>query len=591
MADRIKSLFENIAKIWLQQLPLFLMLVIYSTAPTFFYGPFSWKTYMLAVLPQSVLPAMLLCLVAAWRRWAWWAVFIFANLMWMIELGCYFTQGQRVSSYIGILIAQSNPKESGEYISTIYFKMLETVAATAVSIASFCASERAWRGQSGRLVKRMKSSSCSKRVMRCIGSILALSVIYSPIAIHTVAGKADYRIRVNKPWILDHAACTWVMYACTLNDILNNPDYKALPRLTETLSAAEVTLDGAADSLTVVYVIGESFTRSRCSLFGYPYETNPLLGKELADSSLMIFDNVISRWHYTSGVYRTLLSTYDVQDNRSFESYPLLPALMKKAGYKVSYLDNQKPIAHGVGEVECAYFLANEKIRDYCFDYYNDETETYDADFFAKYPSPYIDTGGNSLTIYHLMGQHNTYHDRYPEGFARFTKADYEHYDGLSEKGAETMAAFDNATLYNDYVMHTIIDNLRDKTAILIYSPDHGEEVYDYREVGMRGIEAPIASVRLYYELPVMIWVSDSFRQKYPGVVSVLRGNIHKAIYNSDLPQTILDIAGIRTATFNPDVSLIRGGTGRTHRHVQTNDIDYDAMHDEIYRHKFRYEK
>lgn len=359
----------------------------------------------------------------------------------------------------------------------------------------------------------------------------------------------------------------------------------------ETLSSTEVTLDGPTDSLTVVYVIGESFTRCRSSIFGYPYETNPLLGKELADSSLMIFYNVISPSHLTSDVYRTLLSTYDVQGDRSFESYPLLPVLMKKAGYKVSYLDNQTSIAHKIGDVECTYFLANEKIRDYCFDFYNDKIEAYDGDFVNKYTSPYMDCSGNSLTIYHMMGQHTTYSERYPENFAHFTKADYAHFEGLSEKGAATMAEFDNATLYNDYVMYTLIEKFRGKTAILIYSPDHGEEVYDYREVGIRGIEAPIASVRLYYEVPVMIWMSDSFRQKYPGIVSALRSNKHKAIYNSDLPQTILDIAGIRTGTFNPDVSLIRDGAGRTHRHVQTRDFDYDAMHDEIYRHKYRYEQ
>lgn len=587
----IQKFLDKTAQLLVKELPLFIMLVIYTTAPTFFSGAYSLKACLLIVLPQVILPSMLLCLVASWRRWTWWTVFIFANFLWMMEMGCFFIQGKRLCSYIGIMIAQSNPKESGEYLSTIYVKMLGSAIATAVSVILFYICDHVWRRHSRHLIERMQSSSHTRPAMRSTGFILALSVIYSPFAIYAVTNKADYYARINKPWILDNSACTWIMYACTLNDILDNPSYNALPELVETLSAIEITVDGAPDSLTVVYVIGESFPRCRSSLFGYPLDTNPMLGKEHADSSLMIFDNVISRWHYTSGVYRTLLSTSDIQRDTHFESYPLLPALMKKAGYKVAYLDNQKSIAESIGEVECAYLLGNEKIKEYCFDLYNDATEAYDADFIKKYASPYIDNGGKTLTIYHLMGQHNTYRGRYPEGFAHFTKADYEHFEGLSERGAATMAEFDNATLYNDYVMHTLIEKLRDKTAILIYSPDHGEEAYDYREVGMRGIEAPIASVRLYYEVPVMIWMSDSLRQKYPGIVSALQSNRHKAIYNSDLPQTILDIAGIRTATFNPEVSLIRGGTGRTHRHVQTKDIDYDAMHDEIYRHKFRYEK
>lgn len=587
----IQKFLDKTAQLLVRELPLFIMLVIYATAPTFFSCAYSLKTCILIVLPQVILPSMLLCLVASWRRWSWWIVFVFANLLWMMEMGCFFIQGERLNSYIGILIAQSNPKESGEYLSTIYVKMLETAIATAVSVILFYICDHVWRRHSGHIIERLQSSLHRNLIMRCAGVILVMSVVYSPIAIYAVAGKVNYSDRIIRPWILSNTASTWILYVYTFNDTFNNPSFKALPQLVETLSSTEVTLDGPTDSLTVVYVIGESFPRCRSSLFGYDLDTNPMLGKEHADSSLMIFDNVISRWHYTSGVYRAMLSTYDVQDDRTFECYPLLPALMKKAGYKVAYLDNQKSIAHGVGDVDCTYFLANDKIRDYCFDFYNDAIEAYDGDFVNKYASSYMDCSGNTLTIFHLMGQHNTYRDRYPEGFAHFTKSDYEHFDGLSKRGAVTMAEFDNATLYNDYVMHTLIEKLRDKTAILIYSPDHGEEAYDYREVGMRGIEAPIASVRLYYEVPVMIWLSDSFRQKYPGIVSALRSNTHKAIYNSDLPQTILDIAGIRTTTFNPDVSLLRGGTGRSHRHVQINDIDYDAMHDEIYRQKYRYEQ
>lgn len=589
MINKIATLFEKIAKIWLQQLPLFIMLVTYTTAPTFFTGEYSYKTYLIIVLPQVVLPSLLLCLAASWRRWCWWVIFVFANMLWLIEIGCYFCEHQRMGSDIALLIAQSNPGEAGEFLTLMHADIYKAVLAVAASAVVFYISDRIWRVNTKGFIHRAYKGT-AQIAMSATGVMLILSVIYSPLTLYSVASKSKhFAQRITRPILLENA-CTWIMYGYILIDTLDNPNLKLLPQLEETQLQTQVSLDGPTDSLKVVYVIGESFIRKRSSLYDYPYETNPLMAKELADSALIIFDNVISCWHITSEVYRSMLSTCDIQDNKPFETYPLLPTLMKKAGYKVAYLDNQKSIANGVGDAECTYFLGDYKIRALCLDMYNDDIKEYDADFVNKYKSPYIDGDENSLTIYHLMGQHFVYQVRYPESFTRFTKDDYRNYEGLSEEGAEVMATYDNATLYNDYTLYSIIGKLRDKTAILIYASDHGEEAYDYREVGTRVPECPVTSMRLYYEVPVMIWMSDSFRQKYPGIVSALRNNTHKAIYNSDLPHTILDITGINTATFNPDVSLLRNGNGRTHRHVMSG-MDYDGMHDEIYSQKMRYEQ
>lgn len=578
------TFFESIAGLCMSQLPLFIMLVIYSTAPIFFSKGYSYNSFLIMVLPQVILPSILLCLLASWRRWTWWIVFIFGNLLWLIEMGCLFTQQQRMWSYIGLLIAQSNPRESGEFLSTVYIDILKAMIVVAVSMSVIYICDRLWRKYSGNLTKKLLSTPPRRIIMKCYGFILSMSVIYSPVSAYAAT-------KTFNPTQMLFTASTWTMYACVLNDTFNNYTLKALPYLIDTVSSTTVTLDAKKDSLTIVYVIGESFIRSRSSLYGYPINTNPLLGTEFKDSSLIIFDNIISPSQSTFEVYGYMHSTCNIQDNKPFEDYPLLPALMKKAGYKVSYLDNQSSIANGIGDFLCNYFFANEKLRDYCFDTYNKDTESYDAAFVEKNVSPFMGGDLNNFTIYHLMGQHSSFSARYPKSFTHFTNADFAKFEGLSEKGATTMAEYDNATLYNDFTIHTIINKLRDKNAILVYTSDHGEEVYDYREASGRGLNyRPIRSVRLFYEVPAMIWVSNSFKQKYPEIVSALRSNTHKAIYNSDLPHTILDIAGIMTETFNPDMSLLRDSKGRTHRHVKLHDIDYDAMHDDIYRQKMRYE-
>lgn len=587
---RIGSFLDKIARLWLRQLPLFIMLVIYTTAPTYFYGWYSPKTYFFILLPQVILPSFLLCLFAGWQRWSWWTVFVSANILWLMEFGFFFCQHQRVWTWPALSIAQSNPQEAAEYLSTEYGNIAKAFLTMSFSAAIFIAFDRYWRRKFESLIMRLNGRA-ARLAIQCTGMILALSVFYSPVFIYTIAIKdKDYHGRCMNS-IQANSACTWIMYGYVLKDVFDNPDFGTLPKLAETISSTEVICDGPTDSLTVVYVVGESFSRNRSSLYGYPYDTNPLMAKEMSDSALLIFDNVISPCHITFGVYPYMLSTYDVQADNIYADYPLLPALMKKGGYKTIYLDNQTAIADGKADWTCAYFFNNDNVRDCSLDFYNTDVETYDVDFINKNASLYSDTAQNTFVIYHLMGQHKLFDKRYPEDFGHFTKDDYKCYEGLSERGTVLMAEYDNATLYNDYALHSIIEPLRDKTAIIVYSPDHGEEVFDYRESWGRHVSTPITSVRVCYEVPVMIWMSERFRQKYPDIVSALRKNADKAIFNSDLPHTILDIAGIKTATFNPELSLIRDGVGRPHRRIWMNKIDYDASRDEIYRQKLRYEQ
>lgn len=588
MAHKICSSLEKIGQMWIRQLPLFMMLVLYTTLPTYAISFYSMKTYLAIVLPQVVLPSLLLCLLADRRRWLWWAVFIFGNLLWLLETGCYFCRHERVWSYLGLLVAQTSPNESGEYLSTVYPEILKALLVVVACASVFYLSDRLWRRYSVKLTGNFQARR-SHIPMISAGVLLSLSVVYSPLAIYSVVSKdKGYRQRIARIWEYSTSS-SWIMYAYVLNDVFNNPDTNSVPALISTLASTEVTSGNTGDSLTIVYVIGESFPRSRSSLYGYPYDTNPLLARELADSSLILFSNIISRSDYTFDVYRYMMSTCDPLGERPFESYPLLPALMKKAGYKVAYFDNQSLISDGWIDMSSSYFLINKKVRDFCFDIYNKELAQYDGDFVVSHAPMTADAGTNSITLYHLYGQHTLYNQRYPATHSHFTGDDYSHYEGLSAKGAQTMAEYDNATRYNDFVIHSIIDKLRDKTAVLVYSPDHGEETYDYRESYGRFTAPPISSLRLYHEVPVMIWTSDRFMQKYPEKIAALRKNTDKAIYNSDLPHTILDLAGIRTATFNPGLSLLRDGKGRPYR-LLLNGINYDASRDELHSQKFRYE-
>lgn len=189
------------------------------------------------------------------------------------------------------------------------------------------------------------------------------------------------------------------------------------------------------------------------------------------------------------------------------------------------------------------------------------------------------------------MGQHEQFRERYPDEYNSFSAKDYPQSLGYTPEQAKTVAEFDNATRYNDFVLSKIIGSLKDKTAILIYASDHGEEVYDIDDKRGRGLTLRVGSIRPLCEVPVMVWVSDRYKSLYSEKVENLRKNAHKAIYNSDLSHTVIDAAGVSTATFNPELSLLSKGKGRTDRIILMNNYKYDLNRDKIRAQKLRYEK
>lgn len=55
----------------------------------------------------------------------------------------------------------------------------------------------------------------------------------------------------------------------------------------------------------------------------------------------------------------------------------------------------------------------------------------------------------NGFIIIHLMGNHLSYDDRYPEAFNKFSRGD------------KTIDTYDNSILYNDFVLRSIYEKVK----------------------------------------------------------------------------------------------------------------------------------
>lgn len=333
-------------------------------------------------------------------------------------------------------------------------------------------------------------------------------------------------------------------------------------------------------SKNIILILGESFNKHHSSLYGYSLPTNSELEKEI--NNLYVMTDVVSPHNTTSKCLRKLFS-FSSQDNDLYwANTPLFPALYKSAGYNVTFLSNQECLGGGNGIWSSINnFLVNQYTIPYLYDYINSSIFSYDMDLVNEYKTIAPTKSNPNVVIFHLIGQHVDYNDRYPETEMTFTLRDYNNRGDLTDSQKEIIMHYDNATHYNDRVVASIIDMFRDKDAIIIYLSDHGDEVYDYRNHFGRSHEPVITSGRAMYqyEVPFVIWVSDQYKKAHADIVDKIQRSVNKPFMTDDLPHLMLDIAGVDCKWFDPSRSLLNDKYNISRRRlIEDLKQDYDNI-------------
>lgn len=347
---------------------------------------------------------------------------------------------------------------------------------------------------------------------------------------------------------------------------------------------SEIAIDSCkVDSAEIVVVIGESFNRSHSSLYGYRLPTNPLMSALAADTCsgrLLVFSDVVTGDRTTKPVMHRLLST-NVLD-RAWRNRPLLPAVLRRAGYKVLFFDNQStPSTCESGDYSCVYFLNDTLVSRQSIDVRNDVRSRYDGDFVERYLPQCLAAGPGSVTFFHLMGQHVLAELRYPPHTARFNLS---HYDSLpaycDEKAKSEIMHFDNATAYNDSVVASVMQSVSGRNAIVIYFSDHGEEIHDRRLMYGRTREPVDANIaEALFRVPLIIYMTDTYRRSHPQIASALEYAVDKPVMTYDFPDLLLDIAGVHTSVASPENSIASPQYDSSRkRMIEYETIDYDSI-------------
>ncbi len=342
----------------------------------------------------------------------------------------------------------------------------------------------------------------------------------------------------------------------------------------------------------IVLVIGESYNKHHSQLYGYDKPTTPRQMALAADSSLVAFTDVVASWNLTSFVFKHMLSLWAVGEEGEWCDEPLFPEVFRKAGYQVDFLTNQfQPKAKdAVYDFSGGFFLNDPDFSKRQFDTRNNRTYRYDETLLKAYDAlNQKDQSRNSLetskiqgrlTILHLMGSHVDYRARYPKQRQYFTPSMYQRPE-LTDKQRRILSDYDNSLRYNDSILWAITQRFMDKDAVVIYVPDHAEEIFDgkpYIYGRMHGANIDYRLARNEMEIPFWVWGSPRYIERHPYGWKAIQAAKDRPLMTDVLPHLLLYLGGISTPLYHPELNVITPEYNTRRPRILKGVTDYNML-------------
>ena len=338
-------------------------------------------------------------------------------------------------------------------------------------------------------------------------------------------------------------------------------------------------------SPNIVLIIGESYGKLHSQQYGYFMPTTPRQIKREKSGLLVPFSDVVAPWNLTSFVFKNVFSLHVVGEKGEWCDYPLFPSLFRKAGYHVTFITNQflPKAKQAVYDFSGGFFLNHPELSEAMFDSRNQQLYRFDRGLLDDYDkNQQQHNTDHNLIIFHLLGQHVKYNQRFPSDRRHFKAEDYEKKRAdLDGKQRNVLADYDNAILYNDSIVDAIISRFEDKEAIIIYMPDHGEECYEgNRGFICRNHSAAIDYDLAHYEFEIPFWIFCSYKYaaKHPNIYKEIIGAKNRRFMTDALPHMLLYLAGIHTKDYHAEYNILSPQYNEMRPRILKNTTDYDKL-------------
>ncbi len=278
-------------------------------------------------------------------------------------------------------------------------------------------------------------------------------------------------------------------------------------------------------------VIGESQNTLRMSAYGYKLKTTPWLDAMKNNPNLLLFQHAYACQVQTVPALSYALTAKNQYNSVKMEQAVSLIDVAKAAGYQTVWLSNQVRFGGWGTPVTVIAEEADQKIWINSHQGNTLDTEYYDGELINRLQD--IKRSDKMLIVVHLMGNHISYHSRYPAEFDKF-------------KDEGKRSEYDNSILYNDYVMQQLIDNVSQWPEFqgLLYFSDHGESVEQERG------HNPDRFVFEMAYIPMYMYFSPAYISANEKTFRVLQAAQTQYFTNDLIFNTMLGIMDIRNEAF-----------------------------------------
>lgn len=298
-----------------------------------------------------------------------------------------------------------------------------------------------------------------------------------------------------------------------------------------------------------VVLIGETARSANWQLANYEKATNP----ELSKLNIVNIPKVQACDTSTDVSLPCMLSRVGRRDydRKRILTEESLPSLLKRAGFSVTWVDNQsgcKGTCDGVRVTKPTpdpLYCHAGTCMDGVFNRSIDEA------FNA------LKTQNHTVLFLHMMGSHGpAYYKRSTESEKVFGKECTDPtFKSCSKESIR--AAYDSSIRYTDRVVAELIRKLQNRADIntaLIYLSDHGESLGE-NGLYLHGAPYYIAPDEQKI-VPMVMWFSEPFKKNYTIDTRVIEENSHKPVTHDHLYHTILGLLNVRSSTYDSQWDL-----------------------------------
>lgn len=464
--------------------------------------------------------------------------------LWLLALpgfGYFLIYHQELTQSLMFIIFESNQSESSEYLQN-YLTVgvaLSFIIFTLIPIVIWT---------------KIKPYESTKKPAYLTGLIIFTLIFISPVkkGIQRHDAAAAYKsmnrhLSAAPPWQLGFGYHNYKGELAEVEtQLLSLDSIPALKNLKETKKELPTT---------VVLVIGESTTRVHMGMYGYERDTTPKLSS--IKNELTVFNNVFSSRPTTIESLEQVLTFADQEHPDIYKTTPSLVAIMKQAGYKTVWITNQQTLTKRNTMLTTFAKQADEQV--FLNNARRQNAYSFDEKVLAPYSEKLLKKDEKKLIVVHLLGTHMKYAYRYPESYDFFKDA--KGLPSVVSKDDDKVALineYDNAVLYNDYIVYELIKRLKSSNnnsaqSLLVYFSDHGEDVYDTPPHDFKGRNEGSPTYPMY-AIPFFVWHSANW-QLADKLADPAIGN--RQYDNADFIYTWSDLLGLSYEGYRDDESLL----------------------------------